>query len=478
MTTLVWFRQDLRISDNPALFEAARKGEVLAVYVLEDGGSAGETHPLGGASRWWLHHSLAALCQKLPDLALLRGDPRQIIPQLAQQHRVRSVVWNRCYEPQAIARDTAVKSALKQAGIEATSFKAGLLFEPWELQTKSGGPFKVYTPFWKAAQQLPVSATLPAPPVICTVAHEGALKLDELDLLPEKPNWAAGWEELWQPGEVSAHKRLENFLDAGLQNYGELRNRPDKANVSRLSAPLHFGEISPRQVWQAVRHRMDRDPAIERDGVKFLSEIAWREFSHHLIYHFPEIPSRNWRPTFDAYPWRESSEDLARWQSGQTGYPIVDAGMRELWQTGYMHNRVRMIAASFLVKHLRLHWSHGETWFRDTLVDADLANNAAGWQWVAGSGADAAPYFRVFNPITQGAKFDPDGEYTRKWVPELGRLATVDLFAPFEASGLVLEAAGVRLGETYPHPIVDHASARKAALAGYEAVRQAGQNAA
>ena len=271
---------------------------------------------------------------------------------------------------------------------------------------------------------------------------------------------------------------MHAFLKDGLQDYGDLRNRPDLPNVSRLSPHLHFGEISPRQIWHETRQHTLGNDRLEKDGHKFLSEIAWREFSYHLLYHFPTLPSENWRPTFDAYPWRESEADLRKWQTGQTGYPIVDAGMRELWQTGYMHNRVRMIVASFLIKHLRLHWRRGEAWFRDTLVDADLANNSASWQWVAGSGADAAPYFRVFNPITQAAKFDPDGTYIRKWVPELSDLATPHLFEPSQAPSFVLEEAKVVLGQSYPLPMVDHAEARKAALAGYEDVKRMGQNAA
>jgi deoxyribodipyrimidine photo-lyase len=478
MTTLVWFRQDLRIEDNPALAEAAKRGRVLPVFILETPAQSGESHPMGGASRWWLHHSLAALKTDLPGLVLLRGSARHLIPDLAKQHGVDAVYWNRCYEPHAIDRDTDLKAALKEDGFEVRSFNASLLFEPWELETKSGGPFKVYSPFWKTAQQRQVPSPLPAPDRIDCLSVEEGDGLAELGLLPEKPNWAAGWEDLWQPGASGARARLADFLDDGLDGYGSLRNRPDLPNVSRLSPHLHFGDISPRQVWHTTQHAMDADEGLARDGRKFLSELAWREFSYHLLYNFPALPSENWRPAFDAYPWRDSPEDLDRWQQGRTGYPIVDAGMRELWQTGYMHNRVRMIVASFLVKHLRLHWHHGEAWFRDTLVDWDLANNSASWQWVTGAGADAAPYFRIFNPITQGEKFDPDGHYIRRWVPELADLETKYLFAPFDAPKEALAKAGVTLGETYPGPMVDHARARQAALDGYEAVKQAGQNAA
>jgi deoxyribodipyrimidine photo-lyase len=478
MTTLVWFRQDLRVSDNAALFEAAKKGPVLPVFILEPPDQSGETHPLGGASRWWLHHSLAALKSRLSGLVFLRGSARHLIPQVASECGAKAVYWNRCYEPHAIERDSDLKAALKEDGVEARSFKASLLWEPWELETKFGGPFKVYSPFWKTAQQKEVDSALPEPADIEFANCEYGEDLEALGLLPEKPNWAEGWEDLWQPGEDGAKARLAAFLKAGLDGYGTLRNRPDLPNVSRLSPHLHFGEISPRQVWHETQSTMKRESSLAGDGMKFLSEIAWREFAYHLLYHFPALPSDNWKPAFDAYPWRESEEDLERWRKGQTGYPIVDAGMRELWQTGYMHNRVRMIVASFLIKHLRLHWRHGEAWFRDTLVDADLANNSASWQWVAGSGADAAPYFRIFNPISQGAKFDPEGNYVRSWVPELRALETEYLYAPFEAPEEALQRAGVKLGKTYPLPIVDHAKARKAALDGYEAVRQAGQDAA
>ncbi|WP_299471149.1 deoxyribodipyrimidine photo-lyase [uncultured Roseibium sp.] len=478
MSTLVWFRQDLRTADNPALFEAAKNGPVLPVFIHEDPQQTGDPYPLGGASKWWLHHSLSALQQRLPGLVILKGDARFLLPQIARQAEVSNVCWNRCYEPHAIERDTEIKALLRSDGFNVESFKASLLFEPWELTNKAGGPFKVYSPFWKTAQQLDVKAPLPEPENIEYVAYSEGEPLECLGLLPQNPNWAEGWEDLWSPGELGAKERLEAFLEADLEGYGTLRNRPDLPNVSRLSPHLHIGDISPRQIWFETQKTMNEAPDLGKDGQKFLSEIAWREFSYHLLYHFPELPKSNWRPTFDAYPWREVPDDLERWQKGRTGYPIVDAGMRELWKTGYMHNRVRMIVASFLVKHLRLHWHHGEAWFRDTLLDADLANNSASWQWVTGSGADAAPYFRIFNPITQGQKFDPEGVYVRRWVPELCDLETPYLFEPFNAPEAALERAGIVLGIDYPSPIVDHAAARQAALEGYEAVKLAGQNAA
>lgn len=469
MTTIVWFRQDLRIADNPALYEAAAEGEVLPVFILEDADRTGDPHPLGGASLWWLHHSLEALSGDLGVLMCLRGDARVILPSLVRKTGAKAVYWNRCYEPYAIERDSTIKADLKAEGVDVRSFKASLLFEPWEVETKAGGPFKVYSPFWRALQEKSVPEPLGLPERLELASGPEGENISDWGLLPSRPNWARGFEEIWQPGERSAMNRLRKFLKEGLENYGSLRDRPDLANVSRLSPHLHFGEISPRQIWHETKRLNEHGS----DAAKFLSEIAWREFSYHLLYHFPAMPSKNWKPDFDAYPWRASQEDLEAWQRGQTGYPIVDAGMRELWHTGYMHNRVRMIAASFLVKHLRLHWQHGEAWFRDTLVDADLANNAAGWQWVAGSGADAAPYFRVFNPMTQGSKFDPDGAYVRKWCPELKDLETAHIHAPFLAPDEALARAGVKLGHTYPKPIVDHAAARKAALEGYEEVKRA-----
>jgi deoxyribodipyrimidine photo-lyase len=470
MTTLVWFRQDLRLGDHPALVDAAAHGSVVPVYVLDEGASV---RPVGGASRWWLHHSLTDLSKRLGGLVLRRGDAAQILPKLAKEVGATRVVWTRCYEPYAIARDTAIKAALTADGVEVKSFNGGLLFEPWEVKTGDGGPYKVYSPFWRACLKLPVAKPLDAPTLKNTAIGIKSDKLSAWGLLPTKPNWATSFEPEWTPGEHGARERLAHFLTSGLNGYGELRNRPDLENVSRLSPHLHWGEISPRQAWAATQMHVEATGGPRKDADKFLSEIGWREFAYHLLYHFPTLPDRNWKPAFDAYPWSDNVKQLRAWQRGLTGYPIVDAGMRELWATGYMHNRVRMIVASFLIKHLRQHWKEGEAWFWDTLLDADLANNAASWQWVAGSGADAAPYFRIFNPMEQGRKFDPDGIYVRRWCPELARLPNAVLHAPFEAPAEILSAAGVTLGKTYPLPLVDHATARGAALAGYEAVKGA-----
>ncbi|MEM9277614.1 MAG: deoxyribodipyrimidine photo-lyase [Pseudomonadota bacterium] len=467
--TICWFRQDLRLGDNPALSHAVQNGQVIPTFILDE-----TDRPLGGASKWWLHHSLKALSASLGGIVLMRGNPLEELKKLAVETEASSIVWNRCYEPHAVQRDKDIKKLLKQDGFDVQSFNGSVIYEPWEIQTGSGGPYKVYSPFWKAIQAKGFPAPLPLPSVSLASLDGLGDRLDDWDLLPTNPDWAAGWNDLWRPGETGAHELLEAFLNEGLEGYGQLRNRPDLPNVSRLSPHIHFGEISPRQICAKSAFHGEDFPKLAKDINKFQSEVAWRDFANHLLFHFPEIPEKNWKPAFNAYPWRENADDLRAWQKGMTGYPMVDAGMRELWHTGYMHNRVRMLVASFLVKHLRIHWREGEAWFWDTLLDADLANNTASWQWVTGSGADAAPYFRIFSPISQGPKFDPNGDYVRKWCPELGQLPDNLLHTPFEATPAELLAAGVKLGETYPEPIVDHKTARQAALDGYEAVKAAG----
>lgn len=473
-SVIVWFRNDLRVGDNPALAAATEtSSSVIPLYILED--------DLGGASQWWLHHSLAALAKNLSGLGvpliLRRGKPGEILPEVIEETGARAVYWNRNYDSVSVPRDTEIKAELSERGIDAKSFKANLLFEPWEVRTKSDTPFSVFTPFWKAEMALPQPDEPIAPPkkINAPASLPKSDGLDSWGLLPTKPNWAEGWEGYWAPGEDGAKARLVEFLDDGMARYDDRRNRPDIAGTSRLAPHLRFGEISPRQVWHWTHDHVARnDGAGEKGGWSFLREIGWRDFNHNLLFYNPELATMNFRSNFDAFPWREdraAAGDFQDWSRGRTGYPLVDAGMRELWQTGFMHNRVRMVAASFLIKHLLIDWRRGEAWFRDTLLDACPANNTANWQWVAGCGADAAPYFRIFNPTGQAEKFDPDGGYIRRWVPELAKLPNKYLAAPWEAPGSVLGEAGVSLGDNYPYPIVDHKHARSRALAAYEEIK-------
>jgi len=463
-----WFRQDLRIQDNPSLSEASQLGTVLPIYILDDK-NAGE-HMLGGASCWWLHHSLHALNQSLKGkLSVYAGDPKKILIDLVEEHNVKAVFWNRCYEPWRIARDKKIKKSLEVHNIETSSFNGSLLWEPWEVLKKDGTPYKVFTPYYRKGCLSAPSPRLPLPkPEKLTLyeCKDNDLTIESLNLLPTI-KWDKQLEPHWKIGEKAAFAKLEAFSNKRLENYKQGRDFPGLNSVSRLSPHLHFGEISPNQVWHDVKKNKDSD-----DLDHFLSELAWREFSHSLLYHFPELPRENLQSKFDQFPWLENKNHLRCWQKGETGHPLVDAGMRELWQTGYMHNRVRMVVGSFLVKNLLLHWLHGEKWFWDCLLDADLANNSAGWQWIAGCGADAAPYFRVFNPCTQGEKFDPDGDYTRKYIPELKDLPNKYLYKPWEAPQDVLIKAGVILGENYPQPIVDLKSSRARALEAFQSLKR------
>ncbi len=464
---IVWFRQDLRLQDNPALIAAAQTGKpILLVYILDDENSA--QWKMGAASRWWLHHSLKSLKEDLSNnLYVSSGDAKKILLKLVEDTGAECVYWNRCYEPWRIKRDSEIKKHLLSTGVEAKSFNGSLLFEPHTTLKADGTPYKVFTPFYKKgclAKPLQPSEPKPAPTDVNFYNHE-SIPIDQLNLLPEI-KWYAGMEEEWLPGEQGAQKRLRIFLENGIGDYKEGRNFPAKENISRLSPHLHFGEISPNQVWHESKTCIDVEN--QKDIECFQSELGWREFSHNLLYHFPDIPKKNLQKKFDAFPWRNDQAALQRWQRGQTGYPIVDAGMRELWQTGYMHNRVRMIVGSFLVKNLLLHWHHGEDWFWGTLLDADLANNSASWQWIAGCGADAAPYFRIFNPVTQGQKFDKEGEYVRKYVPEIAALPDKYIHNPWQADEDALLRAGIKLGKDYPTPVVDLKSSRERALAAFK----------
>jgi len=461
---IVWFRRDLRLADNPALFEAAKTGApILPLYIDETDIGQGS----GGASKVWLHYSLKALTSALGGLIIKKGRAVSVIEALLAETGARAVYWNRRYEKVDRDRDGTIMEALKERGLTVKSFNGNLLSEPWEIRTKTGGSYyKVFSPYWRAVlAQISVAEPLPEPKFNLLSGDISSLSIEDLELLPNRPDWGRKMLPGWQIGERGAIKALSEFLSGPVTTYKADRDRADKPKgTSRLSPHLAFGEISPRQIWHAVK---DKDV----DGAKFLSELGWREFSYALLYHNPDLRARNFKPAFDAFPWDKNTAALTAWQTGQTGYPFIDAGMRELWATGYMHNRVRMVAASFLIKHLMINWREGERWFWDTLFDADSANNAASWQWVAGSGADAAPYFRIFNPFGQGEKFDPNGDYVRQWVPELERLPNKFIHRPWEAPELTLKEAGVELGKNYPGPIVDHKRAREKALAAYKEMR-------
>jgi deoxyribodipyrimidine photo-lyase len=470
MTTLVWFRQDLRLADNPAVSAAhAAGGAVIPVYVH----APSEDAPWapGGASRWWLHHSLASLSGELAQagsrLILRAGDGSLAeLLALARATQAERIVWNRRYEPAACERDRQIKQALRSAGLKVESYNSALLREPWEIETQSGDPFQVFTPFWRRClasgdppEPQPAPERLKAPR-----DWPSSLPLEGLQLLP-RIAWAGGLDAAWQPGRAGALRQLTRFLADGFGAYGSARNRPDLDGTSRLSPHLHYGELGPREIWQAMRaNALARGLDDSWRQSQFAAEVGWREFAYHLLFHFPHTPDRPLRAKYANFPWREDPAALAAWQRGLTGYPIVDAGMRQLWHTGWMHNRVRMIVASFLVKDLLISWVDGARWFWDTLVDADLASNTLGWQWAAGCGADAAPYFRIFNPLLQGAKFDPDGNYVRRWVPELAGLPASVIHAPWTASRDELLASDLRLGANYPDRLVEHESARRAAL--------------
>ena len=464
---LFWFRQDLRLSDNPGLFEAAKKGRITPIYILDD--ESPGRFKMGSASRWWLHHSLADLNKSLQGkLNIYVGSSREIILKISQENPIDEVYWNRGYTPWEIKNEEDIEAPLKALKIECQSFKASLLWEPGEILKKDKSFYKVYTPFYRKGclQASPPRTPLPPPERLSLVKDgKNTTRLSDLNLLSvKKEDQSLG--SFWEVGEKAAHQKLEDFLEQGLRGYKEGRNYPSQSHTSRLSPHLHFGEISPNQVWYGAQiHGLNG--GLDGDTDSFLSELGWREFSSYLLYHFPELPHQNFQEKFDGFPWEKNRALLEAWQKGQTGYPLVDAGMRELWQTGYMHNRLRMIVGSFLVKNLLLDWRHGEAWFWGRLVDADLANNSASWQWIAGSGADAAPYFRIFNPILQGEKFDPQGDYTRRFVPELSQLPNQYLFKPWKAPPDVLKAAGVVLGETYPNPIVTLERSRGRALEAY-----------
>ena len=472
----MWFRRDLRLYDNPALTAACNHGDgpTICLYILE---TDNEFRAMGGASEWWLDKSLRALSQDIKacggELILRRGNAKETLNEVISETNAAAVFWNRRYDEAGRNIDADIKSHLKAKDVYAESFNGSVITEPWTRKTGSGGYYKVFTPYWKS-----VKANY-APPSPCPKPREldaiSPLKSDDINswnLHPTKPDWSDGFED-WMPGEAGAKKRLKSFLDGPISAYGLGRNRPDlQHGTSRLSPHLAFGEISPADIWRTVKDRIASSEADEASAMVFLSEICWRDFAYVLLFHNPKLAEENYNSDFDFMPWRESETDLKAWQRGQTGYPIVDAGMRQLWQTGWMHNRVRMIVASFLTKHLLLKWQHGEEWFWDCLVDSDPASNGASWQWTAGSGADAAPYFRVFNPITQGEKFDETGDYVRTWCPELADLPRKYLYKPWEADAATLHEAKLKLGETYPYPVIEHKDGRQRALDAYDTLKQ------
>ncbi|RTK93432.1 MAG: deoxyribodipyrimidine photo-lyase [Rickettsiales bacterium] len=466
---ICWFRYDLRIQDNPALYNAAKEGVVLPIYILDDT-NHGEWE-MGSASKVWLHHSLIALNQKLENNLLVRkGNPITILNELVNFHKIDNIYWNRYYEPWQIDRDKKIKKIFEDQGIKVKSYNASLLWEPWDILKNDGTPYKVFTPFYKngCLGRAHPRPPLPKPERISYVKSQNSTNIRDLKLLPEI-EWNKKFEKYWHIGEDAAYKRFDDFLESSLKDYKEGRNFPSKNNVSCLSPYLHFGEISTNYIWHKVIS--EENKGYIQDIDHFRSELGWREFSYYLLYHFPHLPTQNLNSKFDIFPWLEDERILILWQKGKTGIPIVDAGMRQLWKTGYMHNRVRMIVGSFLVKNLLLHWRYGEKWFWDCLVDADLANNAASWQWIAGCGADAAPYFRIFNPVTQGQKFDPEGSYTRKFVPELRTIPDKYLFNPWEAPEHILSQAGITLGIDYPKPIVNLKESRDRALMAFASLK-------
>ncbi len=479
-TALVWFRRDLRLADHPALTAAAAAHDhVVPVYI----DAAAEEAPWqpGAATRWWLHHALSALQATLAErglpLVIRRGDSLATLRALIKETRASAVYWSRLYEPAVIARDAHIKSVLRADGIQAESSNAALLFEPWQTQSGSGDPYRVFTPFWKNCHArldlLPAPLPIPHQLLSPTTVPVG-VSIDALELLPQR-DWAAGLANSWSPGEAGAQAQLEAFLDGPIPNYQDDRNRPDLEGTSKLSPHLHFGELSPRQALAATRAAVLRGGRVGVSGgaEPFIRELGWREFNHHLLYHFPHTTDAPLDRRFAELVWRTDAKLLSAWQRGRTGFPIVDAGMRELWHTGWMHNRVRMITASLLVKNLGQSWLEGARWFWDTLVDADLPNNTAGWQWTAGCGADAAPYYRIFNPVLQSERFDPHRRYLRRWLPEIAALPDAYLHRPWEAPAAVWRAAGLTPGVDYPEPIVDLKGSRDLALRAYDSVKAA-----
>ncbi len=474
---IVWFRRDLRLTDNTALAEAMASADAVVPVYVHAPGEEGAWAP-GAASRWWLHHSLQALDDALgrcgSRLVLRLGPSLDALLALAEETGATAIHWNRLYDPAIIERDTDIKRRLADRGIDAASHGGHLLVEPWSVRTGQGDPYRVFTPFWRACS--PLLGGLGAPARAPRRLRGGdalpdGVELGELGLLPDV-RWDSGLAANWSPGEAGAAAALARFSRASLAGYDSYRNRPDLAGTSKLSPHLHFGELSPRQALAAARAPGVGD---SKGAESFIRELGWREFAHHLLFHFPHTTDAPLDARFDRLDWQRDAAKLEAWRRGRCGFPIVDAGMRELWHTGWMHNRVRMIVASLLTKNLFMHWLEGARWFWDTLVDADLANNTLGWQWTAGCGADAAPYYRVFNPVLQAEKFDPARSYIRRWVPELAGLPDKYIHCPWTAPREILGAAGVEPGRSYPLPVVDPRGSRNDALARFEALKSGRQ---
>ncbi len=485
---IIWFRNDLRLADNRALIEACKYKNVLPIYIFDE--NLPESEKMGSASKVWLHYALKSLNDSLGgNLSFYSGNSLDVLKRLVCKYEVSGIFWNRLYDSSSISRDSEIKAYFKggmlDRDVEVESFNSSLLWEPWTVKKADGTPYKVFTPYYRRGclNAEEPHEVYPVPSFKNWKKDSDSIDLEELDLLPSESSfvsssvhfsvpsstfWHKKIKEEWNISEKGGLEKLEFFIENSLQNYKDGRNYPSKSFTSKLSPYLHFGQISPNQVWQSLKFLDEKFHDENMDC--FCSELGWREFSYSLLFYNKDLQHKNIRESFDNFEWLENKSHLLAWQKGQTGIPIIDAGMRELWQTGFMHNRIRMLVGSFLVKNLRLHWHHGERWFWDCLVDADLASNSASWQWIAGCGADAAPYFRIFNPVTQSEKFDPDGSYIRKYVPELANLANKFLFKPWTAPEKVLKEAGVELGKNYPYPLVDLKVSRQEALDAFKQI--------